>query len=61
MRISSARTPLWSSMEKIDEVSWGFHSLRAISIAWDVFSSSVRRTVALLVSPAAVAASSEDL
>jgi hypothetical protein len=35
--------------------------VRAISMAWEVFSSSVRRTVALLVWPAAIAASREDL
>lgn len=40
-------------------VSVGFQFVSAISMAWDVLSSSVRRTVALLSSPA-IRASSRD-
>ena len=61
MRVSSAMVSGLSSPSSLGGLRWGFHSRRAISIAWDVLSSSVRRTVALLVWPAAMAASSEVL
>jgi hypothetical protein len=60
MRVSSADDSVgFSSLP--GEPRRGFHSRSAISMAWEVLSSSVRRTVALLVSPAAIAASRETL
>lgn len=48
MRVSSAG--LWMAM---GSKRVGVHSCRASSMAWELFSSSVRRTVALLVRPVA--------
>lgn len=59
MRVSWGEPGMVSSDSS--EMHVGFQFVRANSMACDVLSSSVRRTVALLVSPLAIAASIDCL
>lgn len=61
MRVSSHKLLNLVSWMSSAECSVGFQLVRASSMAWEVLSSSVRRTVALEVSPACIASAREFL